>query len=67
MAKQEIQKTRVRSVRLPEKIWDLIAKVSASEYRSTNEQILKLIEDYLVERGEMQEGERKQPIRRKTS
>ncbi len=67
MPKENNQKTKVKSVRLPERIWDLIAKVSASEYRSTNEQILKLIEDYLVQRGEMKEADRKKSIRRKTS
>jgi len=65
MPKQNKPKTRVKSIRLPESTWQLFANESAREYRSTNRQLLKLIEDFLVERGAMKDEERIQPIKRK--
>ena len=65
MIATQSESTRVRSVRLPARTWDLLAKASAKEYRSINEQILKLVEDFLVDQGFMAERDRKPPIRRK--
>ena len=61
MAKQKKEKTKVKSIRLPESTWNLFAKESFKEYRSTNRQLLKLIEDFLVDRGVMKDDERIQP------
>ena len=38
---------------------------SAREYRSTNKQLLKLIEDFLVEKGIMKDQDRIQSVSRK--
>ena len=65
MSKQKEPKTRVKSIRLPESTWNLFAKESFREYRSTNRQLLKLIEDFLVERGVMKNEDRIQPQKRK--
>jgi len=64
MAKQKKEKTKVKSIRLPESTWNLFAKESFHEYRSTNRQLLKLIEDFLVERGVMKDEDRIQPQKR---
>ena len=58
MARQKKEKTKVKSIRLPESTWNLIAKESFREYRSTNRQLLKLIEDFLVDRGVMKDEDR---------
>ena len=58
MARQKKEKTKVKSIRLPESTWNLFAKESFREYRSTNRQLLKLIEDFLVDRGVMKNEDR---------
>ena len=57
MAKQKKEKTKVKYIRLPESTWNLFAKESFKEYRSTNRQLLKLIEDFLVDRGVRKDDE----------
>ena len=64
MKKQKKEKTKVKSIRLPESTWNLFAKESFSEYRSTNRQLLKLIEDFLVDRAVMKDEDRIQPQKR---
>lgn len=54
-----------KAIRLPRRIWDLLAEASAKEYRNTNSQIQKLVEDFLVSKGYMSEEGRKKPVRRK--
>ena len=66
MGRPKSEKTRTRSIRLPDRVWDLLAEASSKEYRNINEQMLKLAEDFLVEKGYMKDKDRKQPIRRKT-
>ena len=58
MARQKKEKTKVKSIRLPESTWNLFAKESFREYRSTNRQLLKLIEDFLVDRGVLKDEDR---------
>ena len=58
------EESRARSIRLPERIWNLLE--SAKEYPNINEQILRLVEDFLVKKGRMTDKDRKPPIRRKT-
>jgi hypothetical protein len=43
----------------------LLKKESALEYRNVNEQVLKLVEDFLVIKGRMTDEDRKKAIRRK--
>lgn len=57
-----VEETRVRSIRLPSQIWQLLGKASAEEYRSVNGQIQKLIEDFLIARGHMTDADRKKPV-----
>lgn len=65
MSKQNKTKTMVKSIRLPESTWNLFTMESAREYRSTNKQLLKLIEDFLVEKGIMKDQDRIQSVSRK--
>jgi hypothetical protein len=65
MGRQKLEPTRSRSIRLPEKLWELLVEVSRREYRSTNAQIQKLIEDFLVDEGMMENSDRRQPIDRR--
>ena len=58
------EESRVRSIRLPSRIWKLLTDASANEYRSVNEQIQKLVEDFLIEKGMMTDADRKKPISR---
>jgi len=65
MGRQKLEPTRSRSIRLPEKLWELLVEVSRREYRSTNAQIQKLIEDFLVDEGMMKDSDRRQPMDRR--
>ncbi len=49
---------RVLSVRLPVRIWNIVKQLANKNYRSLNNQILKIFEDWLVEHGYMEETER---------
>ena len=48
----------VRSIRIPEKIWTLLKRISSSGYRPLNSQLIKVLEDWLIEHGYMQNEER---------
>ena len=63
MAKPIKDKTRARAIRLPEHVWGLLAEESAENYRTVNGQMLKLVEDFLVDKGRMTDKDRKQAIR----
>ena len=39
----------IKSIRLPEKIWLYLKKNADKNYRSLNSQLLKIIEDWLVD------------------
>ena len=39
----------IKSIRLPEKIWHYLKKNADKNYRSLNSQLLKIIEDWLVD------------------
>ena len=39
----------IKSIRLPDKIWHYLKKNADKNYRSLNSQLLKIIEDWLVE------------------
>ncbi|MBT5212608.1 MAG: hypothetical protein HOK35_17040 [Cytophagia bacterium] len=65
MVRPKAAETRARAIRLPEHVWDLLAEESALEYRNVNEQVLKLVEDFLVIKGRMTDEDRKKAIRRK--
>ena len=58
MVKEKTDKYIVRSVRIPEKIWNLLRRISASGYRPVNSQLIKVLEDWLVDHGYMEDKER---------
>ena len=57
MAK-EISKQVIKSIRLPESIWNILKVTSDKSYRTLNSQILKILEDWLVEHNYFDEDER---------
>lgn len=58
MAKIPKTEMRVLSVRLPDRIWNIVRHLANKNYRSLNNQILKIFEDWLLEHGYMEETER---------
>jgi len=57
--------TRLRSMRLPVRLWDLFDTAADSFNRSGNGQFRKLIEDFLVSEGLLDENDRKRPTKPK--
>ena len=39
----------IKSIRLPERIWHFLRKSADKNYRTLNSQILKIVEDWLVD------------------
>tara|TARA_B100000029_G_scaffold48806_1_gene44620 strand:- start:898 stop:1101 length:204 start_codon:yes stop_codon:yes gene_type:complete len=58
MAKKKIDQYIVRSIRLPEKVWDLMKNISDKSYRPLNSQIIKIFEDWLVDHNYMDDEKR---------
>ena len=58
MVRKKSEKYIVRSIRIPEKIWDLLKRISSSGYRPVNSQLIKVLEDWLVEHGYISNKER---------
>jgi len=56
--KDKSDKYIVRSVRVPEKIWSLLKRISSSGYRPVNSQLIKVLEDWLVEHGYISNSDR---------
>ena len=48
----------IKSIRLPENIWNTLKDTSERNYRTLNSQILKILEDWLVEHNFITEEER---------
>tara|TARA_B100002051_G_scaffold211554_1_gene203206 strand:- start:227 stop:412 length:186 start_codon:yes stop_codon:yes gene_type:complete len=53
-----IIKQSIKSIRLPDKIWSMLKKNADKNYRSLNSQLLKIIEDWLVDHDYMDDNER---------
>ena len=51
-------KQAIKSIRLPENIWMILKRTSDSSYRTLNSQILKILEDWLVEHDYITDKER---------
>ena len=47
--KNKSSKQVIKSIRLPDKIWHYLKKNADKNYRSINSQLLKIIEDWLVD------------------
>ena len=58
MVKDKSDKYIVRSIRIPEKIWSLLKRISSSGYRPVNSQLIKVLEDWLVDHGYIVDEER---------
>ena len=48
----------IKSIRLPDTIWMYIKKISDKNYRTMNSQLLKIIEDWLVDHDYISNDER---------
>ncbi len=48
----------IKSIRLPDKIWYYLKKNADRNYRSLNSQILKIVEDWLVDHDFIENNER---------
>ena len=48
----------IKSIRLPEKIWHYLKKNADKNYRSLNSQLLKILEDWLVDHDFMENKDR---------
>ena len=58
MVKDKSEKYIVRSIRIPGKIWSLLKQISSSGYRPVNSQLIKVLEDWLVEHNYMKNEDR---------
>ena len=57
----QVEKSSVRSVRLPVRIWNKIYGASKG-FRSVNEYFLSLVEDDLIKKKELKKSERRSPL-----
>ena len=48
----------IKSIRLPDKIWYYLKRNADRNYRSLNSQLLKIIEDWLVDHDFMADNDR---------
>ena len=48
----------IKSIRLPEKIWHFLKRNADKNYRTLNSQLLKIIEDWLVDHDFMKNEDR---------
>tara|TARA_X000001036_G_C20288058_1_gene647154 strand:- start:16 stop:201 length:186 start_codon:yes stop_codon:yes gene_type:complete len=56
--KKKSSKQVIKSIRLPDKIWHYLKKNADKNYRSLNSQLLKIIEDWLVDHDFINDNER---------
>ena len=55
---KDVTKLVIKSIRMPDKIWSLLKKNADKNYRTLNSQILKIIEDWLVDHDFIEHNER---------
>ena len=53
--------TSVRSIRIPDRLWKLVSKVSEGN-RSINEYFLSLVENDLIKKKDLKKSERRSPV-----
>ena len=58
MVNKNSDKYIVRSIRLPEKVWNLMKQISNKSYRPLNSQLIKIFEDWLIDHNYIEENER---------
>ena len=56
--KNKSSKQVIKSIRLPERIWRYLKMNADKNYRSLNSQLLKIIEDWLVDHDFMENKDR---------
>ena len=61
VGKPQVDKSSVRSVRLPVRIWNKVYKAS-KEFRSVNEYFLSLVESDLIKKKDLKKSERRSPV-----
>ena len=55
---KDVAKLVIKSIRLPDRIWSLLKKNADKNYRTLNSQILKIIEDWLVDHDFIEHNDR---------
>ena len=55
---KDMSKLVIKSIRLPDRIWSLLKKNADKNYRTLNSQILKIIEDWLVDHDFIENNDR---------
>ena len=61
VGRPQVEKSSVRSVRLPIRIWNKVYKVS-KEFRSVNEYFFSLVENDLINKKDLKNSERRSPV-----
>ena len=61
VGRPQVEKSSVRSVRLPVRIWNKVYKAS-KEFRSVNEYFLSLVESDLIKKKNLKKSERRSPV-----
>ena len=56
--KNKSSKQVIKSIRLPDRIWHYLRKNADKNYRSLNSQLLKIVEDWLVDHDFMENKDR---------
>ena len=61
MARPREEETKIRSIRLPTRLWKLIDKASKGQGKTSNNLLWRMVEDYLAKRGLIGDRDRKRP------
>ncbi len=61
VGRPQVEKSSVRSLRLPVRIWNKVYKAS-KEFRSVNEYFLSLVESDLIKKKDLKKSERRSPV-----
>ena len=61
IGRPEVEKSSVRSIRLPVRIWNKVYGAS-SDFRSVNEYFLSLVESDLIKKKDLKKSERRSPV-----
>ena len=58
MQRKKTPEMSVRSIRLSNRVWEKLQKAADRSYRTLNSQVARVIEDWLVEHGIMEDSDR---------
>lgn len=59
MGRRKLETVRVRSLKLPSRLWDLLSKASEDRGLKVNGLMWRIIEDWLVKYGYLKDEDRK--------